>query len=80
MLMRTWSGFESSGGVYDHTIRSLSDRDFEIFRRMKPGDQYPAAHQIAVEIFEEELRKLGGNRPKDGSSAYDDLRSSKVPS
>jgi DNA (cytosine-5)-methyltransferase 1 len=80
-MMRTWKGFESGGGVYDHTIRSLSDRDFEIFRRMKPGDQYPEAHRIAVQIFEEELEKLErqGRRPRKGSAAYEELMSRTVP-
>ena len=79
MLMRAWEGFESEGGVYDHTIRSLSGRDFEIFRRMKPGDQYPEAHRIAEAIFEEELQQLGRKRPTKGSAEYNQLRKSKVP-
>jgi len=80
-MLRTWRGFESEGGVYDHTIRSLSNRDFEIFRRMKPGDQYPEAHRIALEIFEEELLKLEkkGDRPRKGSNAYEELMSRTVP-
>ena len=59
-LMRSWPGFESNGGVCDHVIRSLSTRDFEIFRRMKPGDQYPEAHKIAIAIRDEELERLRG--------------------
>jgi DNA (cytosine-5)-methyltransferase 1 len=80
-MMRTWNRFESQNGVYDHAIRSLSDRDFEIFRRMKPGDQYPQANRIATEIFEEELTKLEekGLRPRNGSNAYRELLRRTVP-
>jgi len=78
--LRTWNGFEGNGGVYDHTIRSLSDRDFEIFKRMKPGDQYPQAHALALQIFEERLLLLeDGHRPKKGSPAWEDLFSRSVP-
>jgi DNA (cytosine-5)-methyltransferase 1 len=81
LTMRRWKNFESDGGVYDHAIRSLSERDFAIFRGMKPGDQYPAAHRLATEIFEKELSKLGkkGCRPRIGSVAYEELRNRTVP-
>jgi DNA (cytosine-5)-methyltransferase 1 len=80
-MMRTWRGFEGNGGVYDHTIRSLSDRDFEIFKRMKPGNQYPEAHQIALEVLEERLDELDdqGLRPKGGTAAFRDLMQKTVP-
>jgi DNA (cytosine-5)-methyltransferase 1 len=81
LSMRTWRGFESEGGVYDHTIRSLSERDFEIFRRMKPGDQYPEAHKIALKILDERLSALQaeGTRLKSGTVAYTDLMRKTVP-
>ncbi len=80
-LMRTWSGFENGDGVYDHAIRSLSDRDFEIFRRMRPGDQYPEAHRIALEILAEQLNasEVQGSPIRKGSSAYESLVSRVVP-
>lgn len=81
-MLRCWKGFEGTGGVYDHTIRSLSGRDFEIFRRMKTGDQYPEAHQIAMQILEEELLRIeqeSGCRPEEGSARYTELLNSKVP-
>ncbi|HXH37142.1 MAG TPA: DNA cytosine methyltransferase [Thermoanaerobaculia bacterium] len=80
-LMRTWRGFESDSGVYDHTIRSLSERDFEIFRRMSPGDQYPEAHKIALAIFAEELASLKrhGPSPSRDSAAYRQLMKLTVP-
>lgn len=78
--LRTWKGFESNGGVYDHTIRSLSDRDFEIFRRMKPGDQYPEAFALALQILEERLNQFpNGDRPKKGSAVWKELYSRTVP-
>jgi len=58
-LMREWKGFESAEGVSDHVIRSLP-RDYKIFARMQPGDQYPQAHELAQIMLEEELaRRLG---------------------
>lgn len=78
--LRNWKGFESNGGVYDHVIRSLSNRDFEIFRRMKPGDQYPEAHALALQIFDERLDRLkNGHRPKSGTAEWEKLLSLSVP-
>jgi DNA (cytosine-5)-methyltransferase 1 len=51
-LMRTWPRFSSNGGLYDHVIRYLP-RDYAIFRRMKPGDQYPEAYELALRMLEE---------------------------
>lgn len=80
-LMRTWPGFENDEGVKDHVIRYLP-RDYAIFSRMKPGDQYPQAHAHAVTLFEEritaqrvETKKLLG--PK--SVEYQALWSATVP-
>jgi DNA (cytosine-5)-methyltransferase 1 len=80
-LMRRWRGFEGGDGVYDHAIRSLSNRDFEIFRRMNPGDQYPEAHRIAFQIFSEELLKerREGHAMSRDSAAYKRLLASTVP-
>lgn len=55
--MRMWPGFENDTGVKDHVIRYLP-RDYETFKRMKPGDQYPQAYDIAKSIFAEKLRIL----------------------
>jgi DNA (cytosine-5)-methyltransferase 1 len=57
-MMREWDGFESEDGVYDHVLRDLP-RDTEIFRHMKQGDEYPAAHRVATELFEIEATKRG---------------------
>lgn len=54
--MRTWLGYESKEMVSAHVIR-YQPRDFEIFKRMAPGDQYPQAYEIALELFHSELEK-----------------------
>jgi DNA (cytosine-5)-methyltransferase 1 len=74
-LMRTWPGFASPAGVYDHVIRYLP-RDGEIFRHMKNGDEYPAAHAVAVRLFEKRAAQLG---LKPGRRDYDDLQRKMVP-
>jgi DNA (cytosine-5)-methyltransferase 1 len=56
LAMRTWPGF-AAAGVNDHVIRYLP-RDYPLFARMKPGDQYPEAHQQANAMFQAELEKI----------------------
>jgi DNA (cytosine-5)-methyltransferase 1 len=48
--MRLWPGFEGGEGVYDHVLRFLP-RDTTIFEAMKQGDEYPAAHKVANDLF-----------------------------
>lgn len=55
--LRQWPGFESSEGVSDHVIRYLP-RDTFIFREMPHGAEYPAAHETAVRLFEDEVARL----------------------
>jgi DNA (cytosine-5)-methyltransferase 1 len=55
-----WPGFEGNLGICDHVIRLLP-RDHPIFSRMKPGDDYPAAHRIALALLTEELQKAEGD-------------------
>jgi DNA (cytosine-5)-methyltransferase 1 len=80
-LMRTWSGFSNDVGIFDHVIRYLP-RDWKLFGRLKPGDQYPEAHAAAVQMFEEALRRSKartGVAPRIGSRAWNELRTSIVP-
>lgn len=80
-LMRTWPGFENRIGVKDHVIRYLP-RDYAIFARMNPGDQYPEAHAHAVQLFEERLealRKKTGRALGEKSREYQDLWAATVP-
>lgn len=79
--MRGWSGFEmASSGPKDHVIRYLP-RDYELFARMNPGDQYPEAHQHALAMFEEKLKKLrrAGKRVSENSAEHARLRAAIVP-
>lgn len=79
-LMRTWKGFESSNGIFDHVIRYLP-RDYDIFQRMNPGDQYPEAHNLALRMLDErllELQKKGICINRD-SEAFKKLYDSIVP-
>lgn len=80
LLMRNWPGFESPKGIYDHVIRYLP-RDYPIFRRMKPGEQYPQAHRHALERFREILNDLNmkGEVIEEGSERYNELKSAIVP-
>ena len=78
--MREWPGFEGNGGVYDHVIRRLP-RDYAIFARMKPGDQYPEAHQVGCNLFEERVAELAkrGIVLEPGSEQCERLRRRTVP-
>ncbi|WP_122467932.1 DNA cytosine methyltransferase [Brevundimonas lutea] len=79
-LMRGWPGFESAEGVWDHVIRYLP-RDWKLFGRLLPGDQYPQAHAAAVRMFEEALADLKrrGKIVRTGSAEWEALRASIVP-
>jgi DNA (cytosine-5)-methyltransferase 1 len=45
-LMRTWPGLPEPTSIVDHAIRR-TPRDYETFAKMKPGDRYPEAIEIA---------------------------------
>jgi DNA (cytosine-5)-methyltransferase 1 len=79
-LMRTWPGFEARPALTDHVIRYLP-RDYPLFARMNPGDQYPQAHQHAMEMFEQQLALLArqGVQVKPGSQQYEEIKASIVP-
>lgn len=80
-LMRQWPGFEGSETVRDHVIRYLP-RDYELFARLKAGDQYPEAFKQAEEMFEEALEKIEretGKKLRKSSAAWEALRSRIVP-
>jgi len=80
--MREWPGFETDVGVDAHVVRSVNDRDFEIYKRMKPGDQYPQAYAIAWENFARKIKSMierGESIPDRKSKAFDELMKSSVP-
>ena len=76
--MRTWPGFSTSGSTDGHLVR-LTPRDFPIFNRMKVGDDYPVAHQIAEKMLLEVLAKAGLSTIRKNTKVYRDLRDKIVP-
>ncbi|QCO03091.1 DNA cytosine methyltransferase [Azospirillum argentinense] len=80
-LMRSWPGFEAPAeGVRDHVIRYLP-RDYELFARLNPGDQYPEAYRHALAMLDERIAgfKQKGFTVRKGSAEYERLRASIVP-
>ena len=79
-MMRSWPGFEANRGVYDHVIRSLP-RDYAIFCRMRPGDQYPEAHDLARRMLKERINALSrkGTNVQTGTAKYRELVKATVP-
>jgi DNA (cytosine-5)-methyltransferase 1 len=78
--MRHWPGFEARDLLYDHVIRYLP-RDYDLFARLHPGDQYPEAIRHAEALFEEKLareKQAGRDHPK-GSIGWEMLRANTVP-
>lgn len=75
--MREWPGFESEGGASAHVIRALP-RDYETFRRMKPGDDYPAALAVARTIFLERVASASES-PEEGSDDWVRLERDIIP-
>lgn len=80
LLMRGWPGFPVPAGVSDHVVRR-TPRDYETFRRMKPGDRFPEAVAIARSIRDEELARLQmeGNAPAPGTHDWDEFEARFVP-
>jgi DNA (cytosine-5)-methyltransferase 1 len=80
-LMRNWPGFEGSTELLDHVIRYLP-RDYAIFARMNPGDEYPKAYAHALALFEERSRRLSrklGKKLSPASREYKQLFRDTVP-
>lgn len=80
-LMKSWPGFEApADGLKDHVIRCLP-RDFPLFARLDPGDQYPQAWQHAVTMLDERVAELArlGTPVLKGTAAWLKLRDAIVP-
>ncbi|MCY7335402.1 MAG: DNA cytosine methyltransferase [Chamaesiphon sp.] len=75
--MRCWSGFESDGYIYDHVTRSISNRDYRLFRMMSPGDDYPKANLLAIKLFDEAMKEMNISDISDCN--YQELKSSYIP-
>jgi DNA (cytosine-5)-methyltransferase 1 len=74
-VMRTWAGFGSGSGVWDHVIRALP-RDTTTFSEMRPGAEYPEARRTAEQIVQRLAGELG---LKLGTKSYQALHASVVP-
>ena len=72
--MRNWYGTESFGSSAN-AFRNTK-RDFPIFEKMKQGDDYVAAHEIAEKMFESEARVFGYKKE---SAEYKQLYKKMVP-
>ncbi len=79
-LMREWPGLPVAAGVCDHAVRRTV-RDYETFRRMKPGDRYPEALAIARRRHAEALGVLraAGTAPEPNTPAWDKLVERFIP-
>ena len=78
--MKSWPGFEAGDEIYDHVIRYLP-RDYQLFARMREGDQYPEAHRLALKMLDEKLSDLAkkGVSIQPRSLEHRELRRSIVP-
>lgn len=80
-LMRSWPGFGApAGGLRDHVIRYLP-RDYPLFARLDPGDQYPEAYRHALDMLAERISELSrrGQVIREGSEEYERLKAAIVP-
>jgi DNA (cytosine-5)-methyltransferase 1 len=75
--MRQWPGFETDGQVSGNNVR-ITPRDFETFRMMSRGADYPRALKIAETIFEQRLT-AEPSRPRRGSARWNKIRKGCVP-
>ena len=79
--MRSWLEFTQPEAILDHVIRSLP-RDYAIFKRMNPGDQYPEAFQHAMKLFRERVKafeKKSGKILVEGDEDYERIKKETVP-
>ena len=78
-LMRNWPGLPVSEYSTANASRN-TPRDFPIFARMKEGDKYPEANEIAMDIFNEKIEsytELAGKKPS--GELLEKIRSETVP-
>jgi DNA (cytosine-5)-methyltransferase 1 len=79
-LIRGWPCLPPAQGVEDHAVRR-TPRDYETFRRMRPGDRFPEAIVVARAIRDEQLIRLqaSGTAPDCGTQEWDDFEARFVP-
>lgn len=81
-LMKTWPHFANRSSVFSSHVIRFTPRDYEIFRRMPAGAEYPEALRIAESIFEEKLddiERSQGFRYRRNSLKWAELRKRTVP-
>jgi DNA (cytosine-5)-methyltransferase 1 len=78
--MRGWPGFGTQGYVSGNMLRRV-DRDFEVFARMNPGDEYPEAYRIHEALFLEAIegRRRSGQSIREGDTLWRELHREMVP-
>jgi DNA (cytosine-5)-methyltransferase 1 len=78
--MGTWPNFDALDNLMDHVIRYLP-RDYALFARLNPGDQYPEAWQHAHNMLAERISQLHseGINIIEGTSEYERLKDQIVP-
>ena len=77
--MRSWPGFATNGVTTAHVTRCLTQRDYRLFERLDPGDDYPRALALAKELFGRHMAELGAEAPRRGSARWRELRRRYVP-
>jgi DNA (cytosine-5)-methyltransferase 1 len=80
--MKTWKGFETRTPEFTGHVIRYTPRDYEIFRRMQPGDMYPEALQVALELFKERIAAAElarGKTIKEGSVEWQKIYEATVP-
>jgi DNA (cytosine-5)-methyltransferase 1 len=81
LTMRQWPGFECKEQVSGNLIRILP-RDYPIFQKMKPGDQYPEAVKVAKKILTSKItkeEKAIGKNISERSKKYQKLVKETIP-
>ncbi len=81
LFMRRWPRFSSDSRLRDHVTRCLTERDYRLFAKMAPGDDYPKAHALATSLFDKEVERLrrAESSPCEGTREYEQLRASFIP-
>ncbi|KAB8125587.1 DNA cytosine methyltransferase [Gracilibacillus oryzae] len=75
-IMRSKYNITYTQNIDGNSFRKTS-RDFRIFEKMQPGDDYRRAHEIAVKLFEE--ARLFHNISINDKQAYQKMRKEYVP-
>lgn len=81
-LMRQWPKLTTNSSDVKSNVIRLLPRDYPIFKKMKPGDQYPQALKVAHRIFNKKLKQVekeDGKVPSLNSKKYQMLLKNTIP-